>query len=184
MSTDFARNLNALAALLLSCVLLGAFGVQFVAGELPCPLCLLQRAAMLGIAAGALLNIRFGPTPAAYGVCLASAVFGAGVSIRQILLHILPGDPGFGEPVLGLHLYTWAFVVFALAAALVSLMLLLRGQFREVPRVRPLNAFQSFAFFVVLTVAAANAVSTVLECGAGICPANPTRYELLDQPGG
>ena len=33
-------------------VLLGAFGVQFVQGEFPCPLCSLQRMAMLLCALG------------------------------------------------------------------------------------------------------------------------------------
>ena len=35
------------------------------------------------------------------------------MSGRQVLLHILPGDPGYGGEVLGLHLYSWAFIVFA-----------------------------------------------------------------------
>jgi hypothetical protein len=41
-----------------------------------------------------------------------AAVGGACISIRQILLHIVPPDPGYGDPVLGLHLYTWALLVF------------------------------------------------------------------------
>ena len=43
---------------------------------------------------------------------LASLV-GSAASIRQILLHIVPPDPGYGPPILGLHLYSWALVVFA-----------------------------------------------------------------------
>jgi hypothetical protein len=43
---------------------------------------------------------------------LASLV-GSAASIRQILLHIVPPDPGYGLPVLGLHLYSWALVVYA-----------------------------------------------------------------------
>ena len=35
------------------------------------------------------------------------------ISTRQILLHITPGDPGYGSVVLGLHLYTWALLIFA-----------------------------------------------------------------------
>ena len=34
------------------------------------------------------------------------------MSTRQILLHILPVDKGYGEPILGLHLYTWALITF------------------------------------------------------------------------
>jgi hypothetical protein len=40
------------------------------------------------------------------GMAVAAAVLGAVAAGRQILLHILPSDQGFGSPVFGLHLYT------------------------------------------------------------------------------
>jgi disulfide bond formation protein DsbB len=113
MSPQLARSLNVLFVLAVSLILLAAFGVQFAKGELPCPLCLLQRLAMLGVGAGALLNVRYGVRPRHYGFALASAIFGGAVAGRQVLLHIAPGDPGYGEPLLGWHLYTWSFVAFA-----------------------------------------------------------------------
>ena len=42
------------------------------------------------------------------------ASMGAAMSMRQILLHIVPGTGSFGNPIFGLHLYTWAFIAFAL----------------------------------------------------------------------
>ena len=33
---------------------------------------------------------------------------GGAIAARQILLHIMPGDPGFGSAFLGMHFYTWA----------------------------------------------------------------------------
>ena len=39
-------------------------------------------------------------------------MLGASFSTRQILLHIAPGDPGYGSAVFGMHLYTWALIVF------------------------------------------------------------------------
>ena len=179
MSSELARNLNALAVLLLCGVLGGAFGIQFFGREIPCPLCLLQRCAMIGVATGALLNIRFGPTPGGYGVSLLSALFGACVSIRQILLHILPDDPGYGSPVLGMHLYTWALLVFFITGLLGALMLLFPAQFRAPAEPLRINKLQSLAFFVFLAVVAANVVSTFVECGPGFCPANPESYRLL-----
>jgi len=180
MRTEFARNLNAIAVILLCGVLGGAFFVQFVGQEIPCPLCLLQRIAMIGIAAGALLNVRFGPSPSGYGLSLLSALFGACVSSRQILLHILPGDPGYGTPVLGMHLYSWALVVFGIAILLGSIILMFPTQFREPPRVRPLRPLHRFAFVLLLTIASANMVATLLECGLGFCPANPEAYRLIE----
>ena len=43
-----------------------------------------------------------------YGLMIVAAMLGATMSTRQIELHILPGDAGYGDAVLGLHLYTWA----------------------------------------------------------------------------
>jgi hypothetical protein len=106
------RSLNSLGLLGISAVLVVAFFYQLLFGELPCPLCLLQRAAFVALGLGFLLNIRFGSSPAHYGLMLVSAVIGAGTALRQILLHILPGDPGYGSTFLGLHFYSWAFVAF------------------------------------------------------------------------
>ncbi len=47
-----------------------------------------------------------------FGTSVLSATLGLAISLRQILLHILPDDPGFGSPVFGYHLYSWAFVIF------------------------------------------------------------------------
>lgn len=107
-------------------VLTGAFVVQF-SGEYPCPLCILQRMAMMLCAIGPawlILRARQGPVDARdYGMCygwsILSALLGASFSTRQILLHIAPGDPGYGSAVFGMHLYTWALIVF-LAVILVS----------------------------------------------------------------
>ena len=55
-----SRALNALALLGVCGVLLAAFYWQIARGELPCPLCLLQRAALLGAGLGFMLNVRFG----------------------------------------------------------------------------------------------------------------------------
>ena len=43
MHINLFRRLNAIGMLLVSVVLLSAFYGQLVEGELPCPLCLLQR---------------------------------------------------------------------------------------------------------------------------------------------
>jgi len=184
MNCSLAININIAALLIISVVLLGAYYVQFVKGEYPCPLCLLQRFGMLGVAFGAMLNLRYGPRPAHYGVSLVSAVFGASVSARQILLHIVPGTGGYGTSVLGLQLYTWAFIVFAAAILLIGLMMLFEKQFQEdsqtktPPRTSPLV---TSVFFLVVFIAASNAVSAFLECGLGQCPGNPVSYIELDK---
>jgi disulfide bond formation protein DsbB len=179
MSPELGRKLNVLFVLAIALILLGAYGVQFGAGELPCPLCLLQRMAMLGVGAGAALNVVYGVRPRNYGLSLASAIFGGIVAGRQVLLHIQPGDPGFGAPLFGLHLYTWSFIAFLCIALVHVVMLCLDGQFAladSSSRALPLTRAASVVLALFLFVALANVATTLLLCGLGPCPDDPTHY--------
>src|SRR6476660_1341632 len=110
-----AVTLNALGLYAIGLILLAAFVFQFILGEPPCPLCLLQRVAFAALAVGPVLNLRFGPRPSHYALSLMAALAGAGIAMRQVLLHILPGDLGYGSVILGYHYYSWAFVCFVAA---------------------------------------------------------------------
>ena len=107
---EIVRTGNALLILVLVCVIGAAFYQEATKQGPPCPLCLLQRIGMIGIATGALMNLRFGIRSQHYALSLLSAGLGGAVSVRQILLHVCPGFPEFGYPVLGYGLYTWAFI--------------------------------------------------------------------------
>ena len=52
-----ARWINVLALLALLGVLAGSLHLQFGVGEQPCPLCLVQRSGMIGLAVGPVLNL-------------------------------------------------------------------------------------------------------------------------------
>ena len=174
-----ARLLNALALYLVAAVLIAAFALQVALDELPCPLCLLQRLAIALLAIGPILNLRYGPRPSHYGLTLLVGAAGALFAGRQILLHIVPPDPGYGSAVLGLHYYSWALVVFALAIVLCAAVLLLDSQF-DAPADPPKPAlYEHIAVWLVIAVTAANVLTTVLECGFSACPDNPEHYELL-----
>lgn len=187
ISRSFETTLNALALLAISAVLGVAFLDQFANGELPCPLCLLQRAGFLLLAIGPVLNVARGPRPAHYGVTILAGLLGAGFAMRQVLLHIEPGDAGYGAPFLGLHFYTWAFVVFVTAIAACAAMLMLRDPapaVRRDPRDRAAwPAFGTLAVGLIVLLAAANAVSTGLECDLASCPDDPVSYRLLEPSG-
>ena len=161
--------------------LCGAFVIQFGMGELPCPLCLLQRLGMTGIAVGAMMNLRFGVRPSHYGVSLLSALFGGSVSIRQILLHITPGDPGFGDAVLGMHLYTWALLIFAATILLIGLMMLVGGSCIQAQCDPPaaMDHLTKLVLALAITVTFVNAVATFSMCGVWPCPDSPTTYWLF-----
>ena len=129
MTRAFAITLNALSLYAVALVLAAAFAAQLVLNELPCPLCLLQRIQFAVLAIGPILNVRFGPRPSHYALSLLAAVAGAAFSTRQVLLHIMPGDAGYGTALLGYHYYTWALIGFAVAIVLLAAILLFDRQF-------------------------------------------------------
>jgi disulfide bond formation protein DsbB len=106
MTRSLAITLNALGLYAIALILLVAFGAQLILHELPCPLCLLQRIQFAMLAVGPILNVRFGPRPSHYAVSLLTAAAGAAFASRQILLHVMPGDLGYGSALLGYHYYT------------------------------------------------------------------------------
>src|SRR5690625_3162076 len=120
---ETAYSLNLLALAGICAVLILAFGFQLVGGELPCPLCLLQRGCFVAVGAGFLCNVRFGSAPSHYSMILISAVLGAITAGRQVLLHIVPGSGSSGSPLWGLHLYTWAFIGFGAVILYVALIM-------------------------------------------------------------
>ncbi len=177
-SNRLAFSLNTLALALITAVLGGAFVEQIVFGELPCPLCLLQRAGLIAVGLGFLLNLRFGIHPLHYGVALFGALVGAATSVRQILLHIAPGDPGFSKAVFGYHLYTWSFVTFVcIMLGIAGLLCLCKPGQTERPFNSRLAGLSSLAFLLIV---AANLMSTLLECGLTQCGDDPTSYLWLD----
>jgi disulfide bond formation protein DsbB len=184
MTRSLAVTLNALGLYAIALVLAAAFAAQLILNELPCPLCLLQRIQFALLAIGPILNVRFGPRPSHYAVSLLTASAGAAFAMRQILLHIMPGDAGYGSALLGYHYYTWAFIGFAVAIVLIAAMLLFDGQFKDDGAAQPLriDAFAQFAVWLVIVLTALNVVSTLLECGFGACADNPLEYELLKRP--
>jgi disulfide bond formation protein DsbB len=181
MTRSFAIALNALGLYAIAVVLAAAFAAQFLLHELPCPLCLLQRIQFAMLAIGPILNIRHGPRPSHYAASLFAAIAGAVFATRQVLLHIMPGDPGYGSALFGLHYYTWALIGFGIAIVAIAAMLLFDGQFKRDDGMRLAKAgvFAKAAIWLVIALTAANVVSTLVECGFGACPDNPVDYELL-----
>src|ERR1700754_2979042 len=87
-------------------ILTAAMTLQYVKGELPCPLCLLQRVAMFGICFGIMLDFRSGFSWRNVGLSLLCALFLLVISVRQTLLDIYPrpGHSYVGSTILGIHM--------------------------------------------------------------------------------
>ncbi|MFM9049172.1 MAG: disulfide bond formation protein B [Actinomycetota bacterium] len=184
-----SRLINIVALLGLLGVLAGSLHLQFGIGEQPCPLCLVQRSGMIGLAVGPVMNLLWGIRARHYAISILAAFAGGAGSVRQILLHIQPGDPGYGPAFLGWHLYTWAFVTFAIGAAGCALLLMWQtpldagdtGVMGQRGAVRALSLFVvAFVFLVLLVIA----VSIIPECGLGMCPDDPPNITGAGDIGG
>ena len=115
-----------------------------------------------------------------YGMSVIAAVVGAAISIRQILLHIVPPDPGYGEPVLGLHLYTWALLVFV-AQLVASALNLVFARELEPPEEAGFGWFSKFVLLALGAVIAANAVEVYAEEGLHwTLSDDPNSYRLFE----
>lgn len=173
-------------------VIAGGFFVQFSTGEFPCPLCMIQRYAMMLATMGALwilIETRRGYlTPARYaqglGMAIVASLVGAAASTRQVLLHIQPGDPGYGDPVMGLHLYTWALITFVIVILYCGVALVLAP--RAIPLLPPKHGIRwkltSLAVWLFVGIVVANLIMIIfLEGFAWVLPDDPTGYNLIDQ---
>lgn len=178
--TKIIKILNAIDALGLAFLLLVAFILQIGFHELPCPLCLLQRLGVLAIAFGFLLNVQFKIRPAHYALSLLSAILTAAISVRQIFLHVIPGDVGYGVPLFGIHLYTWLFLLCVSVIIYISIIFSIAPQYEyDIPHKTKGMRFLTHATFVlVFLLAIFNGISTYLECGLKACPDNPIKYEI------
>ena len=179
MTPNLSRLLNALGLVAVDTVLVLAFVDQLWFRDLPCPLCILQRAGFVAGGFGLALNLILGPRPSHYGVMILGAVAGAVVSVRQILLHLVPGSGSYGNAILDLHLYSWALIAFSLIIIGSAIMLLFNRQFaateRDRLKVLPVSAVVLFVSLVV-----ANVVSTLAICGVGLCPETPGGYLIFN----
>ena len=173
-------GLSVMAAI--AAVLTAALFMQYGEGELPCPLCLLQRVAMLGVCFGPLQNFRSGFSDRNLGYSLLFSVFLLVVAVRQTLLDIYPrpGHEYVGSAVLGLHMPVWSVVIAVVLITAFALKLCIVGS-EDGSRAPPANSVVGRLAMVIslylIAVALVNFGSVVVQCGLGEC--HTTGYALL-----
>ena len=165
----------------LAAILTVAMGFQYVAGELPCPLCLLQRVAMFGICFGIIHHVRNGYDARNIGVGLVWALVLLLVAVRQVLINIVerPGHAYPGSAVLGLHMPVWSVVIafLILLAFAMTLVLFNSKRLKAIPPSPVLTQIGGIAGLYVIVLCVINLVSAILQCGFGAC--HTTGYKLL-----
>ncbi|MDP2014998.1 MAG: disulfide bond formation protein B [Actinomycetota bacterium] len=187
---ELARLVNIAALFALIGVLAGSLHLQLGVGEQPCPLCLIQRSGMIGLAVGPMMNLLWGIRARHYALSILAAAVGAAGSVRQIFLHIADAtNPGYGPEFLGLHLYTWAFVTFAVGIVGCAILLLWETPLtsgdlglRGTPGVMRIAAYTAIVWVILDAVLIA--VSVIPECGLGMCPDDPANISGLGDAAG
>jgi disulfide bond formation protein DsbB len=176
-----------LKVIVIAAILSGAMMMQYVYGELPCPLCLLQRVALFGVAFGAVLNLRNGFSDRSTGISLLFTTVLLIVSVRQTLLDICPrpGHEYIGSAVFGLHMPVWS-VLIALALIVAHVVTLLLPGGRSAALASPATSFPLMAPIAkgvavyVAVLCAINFASVFVQCAFGEC--HTFGYRLLGGP--
>ena len=181
MTADLSRLLNALGLVAVDTVLVLAFVDQLWFRDLPCPICILQRAGFIAAGFGIALNLIFGPRPSHYGLAILGAMAGGIMSADQVLHYIVPGTGSYGNAIFGLHLYTWALIGFALIVVGSAVMLLFDRQYEPTgPLPLRLTVLPLTAVALLALIAVANVLSTLAICGIGLCPEAPGGYFIFN----
>jgi disulfide bond formation protein DsbB len=165
-------------------ILTAAMTMQYLYGELPCPLCLLQRFAMFGICFGAMLNLRQGFSNRSTGYSLLFTIVLLVISVRQTLLDICPrpGHEYVGSAIFGLHMPVWS-VLIALALLVAHAVMLIFPDGRATPATSAVSAVPTIAKLgaavsaYVVALCIINVISVAIQCGTGEC--HTTGYRLL-----
>lgn len=183
MSASLPARLADLALLAilvgLAAILTAAMVFQYAGGEIPCPLCLLQRVAMFGISFGIIQHVRRGYDARNIGISLVWTLFLLIVAVRQVLLNIVarPGHAYPGSAVFGLHMPVWCVVIaLAVLLAFAATLLLFDGR-QPAPPSPLLTRIGSLAGLYLIALCLVNFVSAILQCGLGAC--HTTGYALL-----
>jgi disulfide bond formation protein DsbB/nitrate reductase NapE component len=165
-------------------ILTAAMTLQYVNGELPCPLCLLERVAMLGVCFGIMLNFRRGFSYQNTGFSLLFAIVLLVISVRQSLLDIYPrpGHEYIGSAIFGIHMPVWSIIIALalLTAYAIKLAILGDDEYLREADVSEFPAIRRIADILsiyVIAICLINLVSVVLQCGFGEC--HTFGYKLL-----
>jgi disulfide bond formation protein DsbB len=167
--------------LTMAAILTTAMILQFYGGEIPCPLCLLQRVGMFGACFGVILHFRHGYSARNDGVSMLFALFLLIVSTRQTLLDIFPrpGHSYIGSAVLGLHMPVWSVLIaVAILLAFAIKFAVLGGEALRDPQPSPtFGRVARLLSLYVIALGLINLGSVILQCGAGAC--HTSGYKLL-----
>jgi disulfide bond formation protein DsbB len=181
LAATLDRLILCLMLLALAGVLTTAMGFQYLDGEIPCPLCLLQRVAMFACCFGLIQQLRDGGSQRGAGIAMIFAVLLLVISVRQTLLDIVPrpGHAYIGPAVFGVHMPVWSVLIaVALLIGFAVRLAVLGGLRSAPPPERSMLPRLSYVLgLYVAILCAINLLSVLVQCGFGQC--HTTGYALL-----
>lgn len=148
-------------------LLLDAFFYQLVLGELPCAFCNLIRVCFMLLGSGLLLNRVFGINPWNYVLSAFGALIGSLLSLLFMFAKAPAWTKPTGSAILGLHMYTWTFMVFTAAIMFCLIMAVLYAQ-RDVRPGRTADSKSTLRKLIIglfVALVAANLLSAFLQNG-------------------
>ncbi len=175
------RLILVLILAVLAAILTAAMVMQYAFGEIPCPLCLLQRVAMFGCCFGLIVQLRSDNSERGTGIALIFAVLLLVISVRQTLLDLFPrpGHDYVGNAIFGVHLPVWSVIIAVALLLGFAVRLALFGGARGEP-----DAERDFTGAVVrilvpyvIAICAINFLSVIAQCGLDQC--HTFGYRLL-----
>ncbi|WP_252349020.1 disulfide bond formation protein B [Ochrobactrum sp. BTU1] len=187
LASDHDTNKQQTLATLLSIYLLGMMAViaailtaamvlQYANGEIPCPLCLLQRVAMFGVCFGIILQFRHGFSYRNTGMSMIFSLFLLIVSVRQTLLDIYPrpGHEYIGTSVFGLHMPVWSILIAVALLIAFAFQLIVWGgstqlQHKSLTHQSLLRVLATALSLYVIAIGVINFVSVGVQCGIDEC---------------
>lgn len=160
--------------LVIAAILTVAMGYQYLHGEIPCPLCLLQRVALFGVCFGIIQHFRSGTSDRNVGWGLLFSVLLLIISVRQTLLNIYPrpGHAYVGSAVFGIHMPVWCVLIATALLIAFALKLTILGGDGKQASAKPGGALGRVAMLASLYVVALcviNLASVVVQCGIESC---------------
>lgn len=166
-------------------ILTAAMLLQYVDGQLPCPLCLLQRMALFGVCFGIILQLRYGFSYRHIGLSMVFALFLLIVAVRQTLLDIYPrpGHEYIGSAIFGLHMPVWSVLIAVALIFSFAIQLIAWGNGSK-SKVKPTKHYPILGYLTPLlclyaiAIGVINFLSVGVQCGVGQC--HTYGYALLN----
>jgi disulfide bond formation protein DsbB len=120
--------------ILLLCVAVGVgLWIEFCCCQIPCPLCYLQRAAMVGVGVSLFGNLASSVQVKYFALALLWNIFGLFFALRHIAINVchLPRETSFYF--LSWRIYTWSFCIFCCSLLGICLLLFLYKPMEKAP---------------------------------------------------